>query len=135
MISRRVLVALLAPLVLLAVPGAGLGRSSATTPPALSTNPVSDAPCGPGDHPESTQGRTPAADFASGRSNLGYTCNASLVGHLPSRGGFRVWRYVDAAGHACAFYDSAQIFPTGLCPMPTDSASMSSTSRIRSTRC
>ena len=117
MTSRRRLIAVFAPLVLLVVPGAGLGSSSATTPsvaPAVSTAAVPDAPCGPGDHPEATQGRTPAADFASGRSNLGYTCNASLVGHLSSRGGFRVWRYVDAAGHACAFYDSAQIFPTGL---------------------
>ena len=115
MTSRRRLFALLVPLVVLAVPGAGLGRSSATTPPPTpSTAAVPDVPCGPGDHPETTQGRTPAADFASGRSNLGYTCNASLVGHLSSRGGFRVWRYVDSAGHACAFYDSAQIFPTGL---------------------
>src|SRR3954454_25347654 len=108
MTSRRRLLALLMPLALLAVPGAGLGRSSATTPPPLvSSAAVPDAPCGPGDHPETTQGRTPATDFTSGRSNLGYTCNASLVGHLSSRGGFRVWRYVDGAGHTCAFYDSA----------------------------
>jgi hypothetical protein len=36
----------------------------------------------------------------------------TVVGHTGSTGGFRVHRYVDKAGHECAFYDTALLFPT-----------------------
>lgn len=92
----------------------GLNRaraaSAASSPPA-----VPDLHClGATDHPESTQGRTPLADFKTGRSNEGYTCNASALGHFGTTGGFRVYRYVDTHGHVCAFYDSTMMFPTNL---------------------
>ena len=77
------------------------------------------AKCGPGSLPETDlQGRVPAADYDSGRVKQGYRCNATMVGSfLPSspeqsEGGLKVERYVDAAGHECAYYDSTQIFPT-----------------------
>ena len=35
-----------------------------------------------------------------------------VIGHSGSTGGFRVHRYVDAAGHECAYYDTALLFPT-----------------------
>ena len=43
-------------------------------------------------------------------------------GGLPIPGGFRVWRYVDRAGHACAFYDSSLGSPANvvsLAALPT----------------
>ena len=70
-------------------------------------------------HPETDlQGRVPATDYANGRVRQGYRCNADLVGSfLPSsaqqgHGGLKVERYVDAAGHECAYFDSTQMFPT-----------------------
>jgi hypothetical protein len=74
---------------------------------------VPRADCGPGSKPETgRQGRTPAKDFASGRADKGYTCNAVEVSHFGQSGGYRVARYVDAAGHECAFYDSTLLFPS-----------------------
>ena len=70
------------------------------------------AHCGPGSRPETSwQGRVPAKDFASGRAEKGYTCNAKLVSHFGESGGYRVARYVDTQGHVCAFYDSTLLFP------------------------
>lgn len=70
------------------------------------------ARCAKGDRPEGAiQGRVPAADYASGRAALGYTCNATVLTRYGTNGGFRVSRYVDRAGHVCAFYDSTLIFP------------------------
>ncbi|MCW2599405.1 MAG: hypothetical protein JWM02_1234 [Frankiales bacterium] len=70
------------------------------------------ATCDNDSKPESsTQGRVPAADYASGRAAKGYTCNATVVSHFGTNGGFRVERYVDKAGHVCAFYDSTLLFP------------------------
>jgi len=72
-----------------------------------------DGNCGPGSMPETSwQGRVPAKDFADGRAAKGYTCNAELVSHFGDSGGYRVARYVDKAGHVCAFYDSTLLFPT-----------------------
>lgn len=57
-------------------------------------------------------------DHASGRAELGFTCNTELVGSYTEPnvegtfGGFKVERYVDAAGHECAFYDTTLLFPT-----------------------
>ena len=70
------------------------------------SGPVPDAPCAPGAQPESTQGRVPRAEVESGRAAKGYRCNTVQVGHSGESGGFHVWRYVDAAGHVCGYYDS-----------------------------
>ena len=68
--------------------------------------------CAPGSLTEtSIQGRVPAADYESGRAAQGYTCNTEQVGHHGKTGGFKVQRYTDAAGHACAYYDSTRMFP------------------------
>src|SRR5437660_299365 len=87
---------------------------SAVTHAAPSATAVSDAHCGPGSLPETTQGRTPAADYVSGRASKGYTCNTSLVGHFGSTGGYKVQRYVDKAGHVCGYYDTTLLFPKDL---------------------
>ncbi|MCU1599978.1 MAG: hypothetical protein JWO22_687 [Frankiales bacterium] len=52
------------------------------------------------------QGRASAADVASGLAAQGYQCNATVLGHVGQSGGYRVERYVDSAGHECAFFDS-----------------------------
>jgi hypothetical protein len=87
--------------------------------PPLEPTPKAD--CGPGSRPETgVQGRVSRADHASGRAAEGYTCNAEEVGHYGKEtpfgtiGGFKVERYVDAAGHECAYYDTTLMFPTNL---------------------
>lgn len=73
---------------------------------------VPRADCGPGSHPETAaQGRVPKEDYASGRAALGYDCNARLVSHQGSSGGFKTLRYTDSAGRVCAFYDSTLTVP------------------------
>jgi hypothetical protein len=70
------------------------------------------AVCGPGSNPESgRQGRVPKSEVDSGRAAKGYTCNTQLVSHFGESGGYKVERYVDAAGHECAFYDTTLLFP------------------------
>ncbi|WP_133176539.1 hypothetical protein [Nocardioides currus] len=77
--------------------------------------PVPRADCGDGARPETDiQGRVPAADYASGRVDRGYRCNARAVSHHGSSGGFKVHRYTDARGQTCAFYDSTLVFPRDL---------------------
>ena len=85
--------------------------------PALTPTPRAD--CGPGSRPETgIQGRVSPDDHASGRAAKGFTCNTELVGQYskPSAqgtvGGFKVERYVDAAGHDCAYYDTTLMWPT-----------------------
>jgi hypothetical protein len=81
---------------------------------------ISDGPCGPGSKPETgTQGRVSAADVKSGRAAQGYTCNTEVKGHYGRTGGFKVFRYIDTAGHECAFYDSTLLFPTAPLLAPT----------------
>src|SRR5258708_2303891 len=94
----------------------GLGVASpiaarATVLPSLA--PVPRAQCGPGSDPETgMQGRVTTADVSSGRAGRGYRCNTVVVGHYGTvgttgaAGGYRVYRYVDKAGHECGFYDS-----------------------------
>jgi hypothetical protein len=53
------------------------------------------------------QGRVPQEAIDSPQAAKGWTCNARVVSHHATPGGFRVWRYVDPAGHACAFYDTS----------------------------
>jgi hypothetical protein len=88
-----------------------VASSLAVLPPAessadASAGPTPGAPCAPGSLPEGMQGRAPAEDVASGRAAKGYTCNAVQVGYSGSSGGYRVERYVDPAGHECAYHDS-----------------------------
>lgn len=74
--------------------------------------PTPKAQCGPGSNPETgTQGRVPLAEVESGRAAQGYWCNAQLVSRFGDTGGYKVERYVDAAGHECAFYDTTLLFP------------------------
>ena len=71
------------------------------------------AVCGPGARPEpSIQGRVPADAVASGAADPGYFCNLSLLGREGTQGGFKVERFVDGAGHECAYYDTTLLFPT-----------------------
>src|ERR1700730_14768533 len=65
--------------------------------------------CGAGSLPEpGAQGRVAAADLATG---LGSHCTLERLGHEGTLGGFRVHRYVDPAGHECAYYDTAAYLP------------------------
>jgi hypothetical protein len=104
--------------VALMLSGASPASAPAAEPasaPAAEPAPVPRAQCGPGSKPETgTQGRVSAADVASGRAAKGYTCNMQVLGHYGNTGGLRVHRYVDHAGHECAFYDTALLFPTNL---------------------
>jgi hypothetical protein len=85
--------------------------------PALTPTPR--AQCGPGSRPETgIQGRVSPEDHESGRAAKGFTCNTELVGQYSKPnaqgtvGGFKVERYVDAAGHECAYYDTTLMWPT-----------------------
>ena len=42
----------------------------------------------------------------------GFTCNMSLVGHHGDSGGYKALRFVDKAGHECAYYDTTLLFPS-----------------------
>jgi hypothetical protein len=90
----------------------GIPGSGATTPKPPPLVAVPQAHCGPGSLPETEQGRTPAADFADGRAAKGYTCNTVEVSHYGQKAGLKVFRYLDPAGHVCAFYDTTTMFPT-----------------------
>jgi hypothetical protein len=81
--------------------------------------PTPRAQCGPGSRPETgIQGRVSPEDHSSGRAAKGFTCNTELVGQYAKPnatgtvGGFKVERYVDAAGHECAYYDTTLMWPT-----------------------
>ncbi|MCW3010308.1 MAG: hypothetical protein JWO90_712, partial [Solirubrobacterales bacterium] len=93
----------------------GANRLQAAIPtreePAQTATPR--AACGPGARPEpSIQGRIPASAYASGDAEPGYFCNLALLGKEGTQGGFKVERYVDPAGHECAYYDTTLLFPT-----------------------
>jgi hypothetical protein len=86
--------------------------AQAPAPDGPDVLPTPKAQCGPGSHPETgTQGRVPRSEVESGRAAQGYWCNAQLVSHFGVTGGYKVERYVDAAGHECAFYDTTLLFP------------------------
>jgi hypothetical protein len=92
--------------------------------PAASVAATPRAACGPGSRPETgIQGRVSREEHESGRSAEGFTCNTELVGSytvpnaLGTVGGFKVERYVDAAGHECAYYDTTLTFPTNVFDM------------------
>src|SRR5436190_18259056 len=94
------------------VAAAGIVAQAATVTPGPSVSAVPRPHCGPGSQPETQQGRAPGADFASGRAAQGYLCNTREVSHFGQTAGLKVFRYADAAGHVCAFYDSTSFFPT-----------------------
>ena len=90
--------------------GAVFGTPSGGAAGAPPEQAVPVAECGPGSRPETgMQGRVSAADHAGGYSDLPITCNAELVAHHGTSGGYKVERYVDAAGHECAYYDSSLV--------------------------
>src|SRR5205807_6442067 len=108
----------LAAALLLGVAGGSVGLARAADP-AVDPGPTPRAQCGPGSKPETAaQGRVPASDVANGRAAQGYTCNTELLSHYGRNGGYRVHRYVDGAGHECAFYDSTLLFPTNTLSPP-----------------
>src|SRR4051812_49097258 len=91
----------------LAALGQGAGQAPDTVPTVKRDAPpfaaVPRAQCGPGSKPEpDIQGRVPA-----GSAPGGLWCNVTLVSHHGESGGFKVFRYVDRAGHECAYYDTA----------------------------
>ena len=90
----------------------GISTSASGAAP-IYAGPTPDVACDRGSLPETMQGRAPAADVATGRAAKGYTCNARQIGHFGgATGGYRVERYVDKAGHECAYYDSSLLPPT-----------------------
>ena len=102
--------------------GAGSGQVPDRMPaltrpePPLTATPL--APCGPGSHPQpGVDGRVPAGSAAQGLS-----CNVEVVGHQGTSGGFKVYRYIDPAGHECAFYDTALLFPVNAFKLDASSA-------------
>jgi hypothetical protein len=101
-----------------------MGMATVPAAPAVTTpdsGPVPRAVCGPGSNPETgAQGRVPAAEVESGRAQQGYTCNMAEVSHYGQHAGYKVFRYVDAAGHECAFYDSTLLFPKDALPAGPD---------------
>jgi hypothetical protein len=93
-----------------------LGQGSGQLPDRVPTMTRAEPPlvatpraqCGPGSRPEpGIQGRVP-----KGSDPDGLWCNVQLVAHSGTSGGFKTLRYVDDAGHVCAFYDTALLFPT-----------------------
>jgi hypothetical protein len=82
--------------------------------PAVHPGPTPKARCGPGSRPEpGRQGRVTQKDVDSGRAARGSSCNMQLLSRFgPDSGGYRVHRYVDRAGHECAYYDSTLLFPS-----------------------
>jgi len=99
------------------------GSDPASRVPSAVTTATPRATCGPGSNPETgLQGRVAEADYDAVVAAGGYRCNAELVGRYPEAGdaangtigGFKVERYVDAAGRECAYYDSTLMFPTNI---------------------
>ena len=102
---------------LLTVPAAALLAAIVIAPAAAAQEPPATATpraeCKPGSVLEpDIQGRVPKAEVDAGRADNGYLCNLTRIGHIGETGGFRVHRYVDKAGHECAYYDTALLFPT-----------------------
>src|SRR4051794_38092199 len=92
--------------------GQGGGQSPNTVPvqkpPAPPMDAAPKAHCGPGSRPEpGVQGRVPEGSA----DEKGLWCNVTLLSHQGTSGGFKVLRYVDGAGHECAYYDTALLFP------------------------
>jgi hypothetical protein len=109
------------PSLVLVVALAACSDSTPTAPQPILGEATPQAVCGPGSNPETgIQGRVSRAEHQSGRAAEGYTCNTELVGSrlvpnaIGTVAGFKVERYVDAAGNDCAYYDSALLYPLGI---------------------
>jgi hypothetical protein len=92
--------------------GQGSGQTPAMAPVVRRPEPplvaVPKPGCEPGSKPEpGVDGRVPA-----GSATNGLWCNVTQIAHQGTSGGFKVFRYVDAHGHVCAFYDTALLYPT-----------------------
>jgi hypothetical protein len=116
---RSALAAVLVPTLLASVLAgvaaqAGARHSAGASTHAPYAGPTPDRSCDKGSLPEKTQGRAPLADYSNGRAAKGYFCNAREVSHYGDFGGYRVERYVDRAGHECAYWDSTLLFPTNV---------------------
>ena len=89
--------------------------SPAFAPPAAAEPPLVPTPraaCGPGAIPEpGMQGRVPKDEITAGNVKNGYLCNVEILGHQGIGGGFKTERFIDKAGHECAFYDTTVLFP------------------------
>jgi len=94
--------------------------TAAGSHPSPYAGPTPDRVCDKGSMPEKTQGRAPLADYSNGRAAKGYFCNARQISHFGNSGGYRVARYLDAAGHVCAFYDSTLLFPANVATQGTE---------------
>lgn len=81
---------------------------------APKTSPTKGIACDKRSRPEKVQGKVPAADYESGRAAKGYFCNARQVAHFGEFGGYRVERYVDEAGHECAYWDTTLLYPNNV---------------------
>ena len=92
-----------------AIRSASLAKYFGPTEPYA--GPTKGIPCDEGSEPEKVQGKVPKADYDSGRAAKGYSCNARLISHYGSSGGYRVERYVDEAGNECAYWDSTLLWP------------------------
>ncbi|MGH8453743.1 MAG: LVIVD repeat-containing protein [Nevskiales bacterium] len=119
--NHRLLLQALGVLSVLASFSACSGGGSDSAPPVSTPAATPRASCGPGSRPETgIQGRVSKADHDSGRAAESYTCNTELVGSytIPNAigtvGGYKVERYVDAAGHECAYYDTTGLFPSNV---------------------
>src|SRR5437764_9163476 len=98
-----VLAAMASGIVLTHSAGATGATGASVAVPAALAAPTCDAASMPETTP--TDGRVPASDYPT-RAAQGYTCNTSAAGHYGKTGGFKTLRYVDPAGHVCAYYDS-----------------------------
>jgi hypothetical protein len=93
-----------------------LGQAGGQTPDTVPVQHPAEPPqtatplaqCGPNSQPQpGVDGRVP-----KGSNPNGLWCNMSLLAHQGTSGGFKTLRYIDTAGHECAFYDTALLFPT-----------------------
>ena len=92
--------------------GQGEGQTPDTVPVQHPAEPPQTATplghCGPNSDPQpGIDGRVP-----KGSNPKGLWCNMALIAHQGTSGGFKTLRYIDTAGHECAFYDTALLFPT-----------------------
>ncbi len=107
--------------------GQGEGQTPDTVPTMTRDEPPMEATprakCKSDDKQEpGIQGRVPAGS-AEGE---GFHCNLTQIGHQGNSGGFKVLRYVDTAGHECAYYDTALLFPLNALKLsPQDSTGVS----------
>ncbi len=98
--------------------GQGSGQTIAPTqlqdPPEPANVATPTAPCAAGSRPLTgyPDGRIPGSVISSGAAANGFTCSLSFVAHQGSSGGFKTLSYTDPAGHLCAYYDTALLFPT-----------------------